>query len=84
MSFLYRVAAAGELTELHDHLNVEVKKLQEIHFARYGGDINYAYMYIHVHMDLGLGLVMKSEPSGLLIYVGLELGWKRSTTDRWS
>ena len=83
------MTAAAELTELHDHLNVEVKKLQEIHFARYGGDINYAYMYIHVHvhtiyMDLGLGLVMKSEPSGLLIYVGLELGWKRSTTDRWS
>ena len=32
---IYRVAAAAELTELHDRLNVEVKKLQEIHTARY-------------------------------------------------
>ena len=31
-----RVAAAAELTELHDRLSDEVKKLQNIHYERYG------------------------------------------------
>ena len=31
-----RVAAAAELTELHDRLNDEVKKLQDIHFEMFG------------------------------------------------
>lgn len=31
-----RVAAATELTELHDRLNDELKKLQEIHFEMFG------------------------------------------------
>ena len=29
------MAAATELTELHDRMNIEVKKLQDIHTARY-------------------------------------------------
>lgn len=33
--FLYRVAAAAELTELHDRLGVEVQHLQNIHTTRY-------------------------------------------------
>ena len=31
-----RVAAAAELTGLHDRLNIEVKLIQDIHFARFG------------------------------------------------
>ena len=34
------MAAAAELTELHDRLNVEVKKLQEIHTARYSRSVH--------------------------------------------
>ena len=38
---LHRVAAAAELTELHDRMNVEVKKLQDIHTARYSRSVLY-------------------------------------------
>ena len=33
------MAAAAELTELHDRMNVEVKKLQDIHTARYSRSV---------------------------------------------
>ena len=42
------MAAATELTELHDRMNVEVKKLQDIHHARYSRSVLHVVHVLNV------------------------------------
>ena len=42
------MAAATELTELHDRMNVEVKKLQDIHTARYSRSVLHVVHVLNV------------------------------------